>query len=63
MTSGSKIPQPLRGAPPLAEIANGASIEELSFSHDKIISLILAEEENLISAHREHIDTVVEIVK
>lgn len=35
----------------------------MSESHEKLINLILGEEEELISAHRSHIDDIVGIVK
>jgi hypothetical protein len=63
-TVTSQIPSSSKA--PLAD-ANGAnqqfSIADLTESHDNIISLILSEEENLIACHRQHIDTVVEMVK
>ena len=42
---------------------SAASIAELTANHDNIINMILTEEEGLIASHREHIDTVVEMVK
>jgi len=40
-----------------------AELDELAKQHDRLISTILAEEEELISAHRSHIDGMVELVK
>jgi hypothetical protein len=38
-------------------------LQEMSDSHEKLINLILTEEEELIGAHRGHIDSMVGIVK
>jgi len=48
---------------PKAAAKSTTSIAELTANHDNIINLILTEEESLIASHREHIDTVVEMVK
>mmetsp|Transcript_21370 Transcript_21370/g.46407 ORF Transcript_21370/g.46407 Transcript_21370/m.46407 type:complete len:187 (-) Transcript_21370:159-719(-) len=38
-------------------------LDELARQHDRLIGMILAEEEELITAHRQHIDTMVELIK
>jgi len=40
-----------------------AELQELSQQHDRLIGTILAEEEELILAHRSHIDGMVELIK
>lgn len=40
-----------------------AALDELARQHDRLIGTILAEEEELISAHRQHIDMMVELIK
>ena len=62
----SKIGRPMGRAKteaPKAAAKSTTSIAELTANHDNIINLILTEEESLIASHREHIDTVVEMVK
>ena len=50
----------LNGGP---SIRNEKDLQEMSENHEKLINLILTEEEELISAHRNHIDHMVGIVK
>jgi len=38
-------------------------MEAVCLDHEQLIKVILEEEEDLISAHRSHIDSVVDIVK
>jgi len=40
-----------------------AELDELARQHDRLIGTILAEEEELITAHRSHIDGMVELIK
>jgi len=40
-----------------------AALDDLARQHDKLIGTILTEEEELITAHRSHIDTMVELIK
>jgi kinesin family protein 2/24 len=40
-----------------------AALDELARQHDQLIGTILAEEEDLITAHRQHIDMMVELIK
>uniref|UniRef100_A0A0G4HQ29 Kinesin-like protein n=1 Tax=Chromera velia CCMP2878 TaxID=1169474 RepID=A0A0G4HQ29_9ALVE len=40
-----------------------ADLQELAEAHDKLIGTILLEEEDLIAAHRAHIDTLVDLIK
>lgn len=40
-----------------------AALDELARQHDRLIGTILAEEEELITAHRSHIDMMVELIK
>jgi len=40
-----------------------ADLDELARQHDRLIGTILAEEEELITAHRQHIDNMVELIK
>lgn len=42
---------------------NEKDLQEMSENHEKLINLILTEEEELISAHRNHIDHMVSVVK
>jgi len=42
---------------------NEKDLQEMSDGHEKLINLILAEEEELITAHKEHIDSMVGIIK
>jgi len=39
------------------------NLEELSQKHEQLISLILSDEEDVISTHRKHIDDMVETIK
>lgn len=66
------VPWPL--APPPSEAPPGAaerrdaewasaSLPDLAREHDKLIGQILAEEEELIAAHRGHVDAMVELMK
>ena len=38
-------------------------MEQICGDHENLIKVILEEEEELISSHREHIDDVVDIIK
>lgn len=54
--------------PPEVTLEPGASgsqaaLDELARQHDRLIGTILAEEEELITAHRQHIDMMVELIK
>jgi len=40
-----------------------AALDEIARQHDRLIGTILAEEEELITAHRQHIDMMVELIK
>lgn len=48
---------------PAAEPAPEAALDELARQHDRLIGTILAEEEELITTHRQHIDMMVELIK
>jgi len=50
------------GVSPMAEPSQ-AALDELARQHDRLIGTILAEEEELITAHRQHIDMMVELIK
>lgn len=52
---------PVAAALPLPD--SQAALDELARQHDRLIGTILAEEEELISAHRQHIDMMVELIK
>ena len=41
----------------------GADVERVCQDHEKLVELILEEEEELINGHRQHIDDVVDLVK
>jgi kinesin family protein 2/24 len=41
----------------------GNEVEKICGDHEKLVELILEEEEELISSHRQHIDDVVDLVK
>lgn len=41
----------------------GNDIDKICNNHEKLVELILEEEEELISGHRQHIDDVVDVVK
>ena len=41
----------------------GDDVERICEDHEKLVVMILEEEEELISGHRQHIDDVVDIVK
>merc|ERR1740117_433787 len=45
------------------ERCSQAELDELARQHDRLIGTILAEEEELITAHRQHIDMMVELIK
>jgi kinesin family protein 2/24 len=47
----------------LDPVCSQAALDELARQHDRLIGTILAEEEELITAHRQHIDTMVELIK
>lgn len=58
--------QPQELAPEVALEPVGCSqaqLDELARQHDRLIGTILAEEEELITAHRQHIDMMVELIK
>lgn len=40
-----------------------AALDELARTHNRLIGTILSEEEELITAHRQHIDSMVELIK
>ncbi|CAG9311923.1 unnamed protein product [Blepharisma stoltei] len=42
---------------------NEQDLQEMSETHEKLIAKILNEEEELITSHKQHIDTIVDIVK
>jgi kinesin family protein 2/24 len=42
---------------------NEKDLQDMSEGHEKLINLILAEEEEIINAHKEHIDYMVAIIK
>jgi len=50
------------GVSPHADTSQ-AGLDELARQHDRLIGTILAEEEELITAHRQHIDMMVELIK
>merc|ERR1719440_2186658 len=63
-----EIREPTREASPeVAGFEGGscsqATLDELAREHDRLIGMILAEEEELITAHRQHIDGMVELIK
>lgn len=39
------------------------TLQRMSEEHERLIGLILNEEESLVASHREHIDSLVEVVK
>lgn len=41
----------------------GNDVERVCTDHEKLVELILEEEEELINGHRQHIDDVVDLVK
>ena len=41
----------------------GNDVERVCQDHEKLVELILEEEEELINGHRQHIDDVVDLVK
>ena len=41
----------------------GGDVERICDDHEKLVELILEEEEELIRSHRQHIDDVVDLVK
>ena len=41
----------------------GDNLEKICGDHENLIKVILEDEENLISKHRQHIDDVVDIIK
>jgi len=49
--------------PPPPELPEDVSMGDLAREHDKLIGQILAEEEELIAAHRGHVDAMVELMK
>lgn len=58
--------QPYELAPEVALEPVGcsqAALDELARQHDRLIGTILAEEEELITSHRQHIDMMVELIK
>ena len=62
----SKSPQPKiveKYLNPAWQARNEKDLQEMSESHEKLINLILSEEEELIASHRMHIDMMVGIVK
>jgi len=61
--------RPDNAPPPLGDLGLGgaeasqAALDELARQHDRLIGTILAEEEELITSHRQHIDMMVELIK
>jgi len=45
------------------EVQYGNDVERVCQDHEKLVELILEEEEELINGHRQHIDDVVDLVK
>lgn len=45
------------------EYSNADDLDKMCSAHNELIKTIIDKEEDLISAHRMHIDQVVEIVK
>lgn len=45
------------------KITSEEELQELSQKHERLIEVILAEEEEVITLHRQHIDDMVELVK
>lgn len=45
------------------ETQYGNDVEKICGDHEKLVELILEEEEELINSHRQHIDDVVDLVK
>lgn len=41
----------------------GNDVEKVCQDHEKLVEVILEEEEELINSHRQHIDDVVDLVK
>lgn len=41
----------------------GNDIDSICNDHEKLVEMILEEEEDLINGHRQHIDDVVDLVK
>lgn len=60
---GFGVTQDPVAAVPLPLPDSQAALDELARQHDRLIGTILAEEEELISAHRQHIDMMVELIK
>merc|ERR1712136_461240 len=59
------VPEPapeVAGAEPVSRCSQ-SELDELARQHDQLIGTILAEEEELITAHRQHIDSMVELIK
>jgi len=48
---------------PVGSGCSQAALDELARQHDRLIGTILAEEEELITSHRQHIDMMVELIK
>ena len=57
-TASEYAPRPRQ--PPLAETQN---VENLRVNHENLIKEIITQEEQLIANHREHVDTIVGLVK
>jgi len=58
-----EVSQELAPEVALEPVCSQAALDELARQHDRLIGTILAEEEELITAHRQHIDTMVELIK
>jgi len=56
-------PAPEVALEPVGAGCSQATLDELARQHDRLIGTILAEEEELITAHRQHIDMMVELIK
>jgi len=56
-------PAPEVALEPVGAGCSQAALDELARQHDRLIGTILAEEEELITAHRQHIDMMVELIK
>lgn len=47
----------------IPQISHEDNLEEMSQKHEQLINMILADEEEVISLHRKHIDEMVETIK
>lgn len=56
-------PIPITAKPELPRASSELSLEKASEEHERLVNLVLEEEDSVVAAHRRHVDVMVEMVK